>query len=380
MLMLLENKTKAKSYMDYMKRALSLAKKARGHTSPNPPVGAVVVKNGIIVGEGQTQPPGQAHAEIMALRQAGAKTRGATLYVTLEPCCHTNKRTPPCTRAIIEAGVAEVHVATLDANPQVSGRGAKELRNAGIRVTVGEHEAEAREMVEAHSKWITTGRPFVIAKFACSLDGKMATREGDSRWITSEESRFHANLELRHWVDAILVGVNTVMKDDPMLTARDSRGRNIARQPLRVIADSKGRTPVNAKVLRRDGKCLIATTKAMPAARAKALEKAGAEIAVLPSKGGVVSLAGLMDLLGKRQVTSVLIEGGATVLGSVLDEGLADKVYAFIAPIVIGGRDAPSAVGGTGPARLMQALRLERTRVKTIGGDVLMAGYTKKRE
>ncbi len=380
MLMLLENKTKAKSYMDYMKRALSLAKKARGHTSPNPPVGAVVVKNGIIVGEGQTQPPGQAHAEIMALRQAGAKTRGATLYVTLEPCCHTNKRTPPCTRAIIEAGVAEVHVATLDANPQVSGRGAKELRNAGIRVTVGEHEAEAREMVEAHSKWITTGRPFVIAKFACSLDGKMATREGDSRWITSEESRFHANRELRHWVDAILVGVNTVMKDDPMLTARDSRGRNIARQPLRVIADSKGRTPVNAKVLRRDGKCLIATTKAMPAARAKALEKAGAEIAVLPSKGGVVSLAGLMDLLGKRQVTSVLIEGGATVLGSVLDEGLADKVYAFIAPIVIGGRDAPSAVGGTGPARLMQALRLERTRVKTIGGDVLMAGYTKKRE
>lgn len=362
-------------YMDHMKRALSHAKKARGYTSPNPPVGAVVVKNGVIVGEGRTQPPGQAHAEIVALQKAGAKARGATLYVTLEPCCHTNKRTPPCTKAIIEAGVAEVHIATLDLNSSVRGKGAEELRNAGIRVTVGEHEAEAKEMVEAHTKWITTGRPFVIAKFACSLDGKMATREGDSQWISSEESRFHANRELRHWVDAILVGVNTVVKDDPMLTARDARGKNINRQPLRVIVDSRGRTPASAKVLKQDGKCLIATTKAMPSTRANMLKKAGTEIAVLPAKGGMVSLPALMDMLGKREITSVLIEGGATMLGGVFDEGLADKVYAFIAPMVIGGSDAPSAVGA---GRIAQALRLERTRVKTIGGDVLIVGYVKK--
>jgi len=347
------------------------------------------------VGEGRTQPPGQAHAEVVALRQAGTKARGATLYVTLEPCCHTNKRTPPCTKSIIEAGVAEVHIATLDRNPDVRGKGAQELRNASIRVTApplpdplhitwrgnreSSYEAEAQEMVEAHTKWITTGKPFIIAKFACSLDGKMATREGDSQWISSEESRFHANRELRHWVDAILVGVNTVIKDDPMLTARDARGKDINRQPLRVIVDSKGRTPANAKVLKQNGGCLIATTKAMPASKANALKKAGAEIAVLPAKGGKVSLPALMDMLGKRQVTSVLIEGGATVLGSVLDEGLADKVYAFIAPMVIGGEDAPSAVGGVGPGRIAQALRLERTRVKTLGGDVLIVGYVGKR-
>ncbi|MSQ32058.1 MAG: bifunctional diaminohydroxyphosphoribosylaminopyrimidine deaminase/5-amino-6-(5-phosphoribosylamino)uracil reductase RibD [Dehalococcoidia bacterium] len=364
--------------MDYMKRALGLAKKARGYTSPNPAVGAVLVKNGVIVGEGRTQPLGQAHAEADALKNAGASARGATLYVTLEPCCHTNKRTPPCTKAIIRAGVAEVHIATLDHNPNVRGKGAQELRDAGIRVTVGEHEDEANEMVEAHTKWITTGKPFVIAKFACSLDGKMATREGDSHWISSGESRFHANRELRHWVDAILVGVNTVIKDDPMLTARDAGDRDINRQPLRVIVDSTGRTPAEAKVLKQDGKCLIATTKAMPASKAIALKENGAEIAVLPAKAGVVSLTALIDMLGKRQVTSILIEGGATVLGSVLDEGLADKVYAFIAPIVIGGAGAPSAVGGVGPGRITQALRLERTRVKTIGGDVLIVGYPKK--
>lgn len=389
--------------MDHMKRALNLAKKARGYTSPNPPVGAVVVKDGVIVGEGRTQPPGQAHAEIVALRQAGAKARGAALYVTLEPCCHTNKRTPPCTNAIIEAGVAEVHIATTDHNPSVRGRGVKELRDAGILVTIPplpdsfdklrtgslhmtwrgnrrlSHREEANELVEAHTKWITTGRPFVIAKFASSLDGKIATREGDSHWISSEQSRAHANRELRHWVDAILVGVNTVIKDDPMLTARDARGKDINRQPLRVILDSKGKTPTNAKVLRSDGKCLIATTKAMSVFRARALGKAGAEVIVLPSKGGMVSLPALMDMLGKRQITSVLIEGGATVLGSVLDEGLTDKVYAFIAPVVIGGAEAPSAVGGMGPGRLTQALHLERTRLKTIGGDVLIVGYVKKK-
>jgi diaminohydroxyphosphoribosylaminopyrimidine deaminase/5-amino-6-(5-phosphoribosylamino)uracil reductase len=232
--------------MDYMERALSLARMAVGNTSPNPAVGAVIVKDELIVGEGYTQPPGSDHAEIVALKQAGDSGKGATMYVTLEPCCFTG-RTPPCTEAIIERGIAEVHIATLDPNPKVAGGGRDELKDAGVGVVVGERAEEARELNEAYFKYITTGQPFVTVKFAVSLDGKIATWSGDSHWISCEESRKFIH-GLRRASDAVMIGVNTVILDDPRLTARDKPQE---KYPLRVIVDSKLRTPPTAREIGR---------------------------------------------------------------------------------------------------------------------------------
>jgi diaminohydroxyphosphoribosylaminopyrimidine deaminase/5-amino-6-(5-phosphoribosylamino)uracil reductase len=364
----------AATHTQHMQRALELAAQARGRTSPNPMVGAVIVRAGRVVGEGYHRQAGTPHAEVHALRAAGDLARGATLYVNLEPCNHQG-RTPPCTEALIAAGIAEVHMAMLDPNPLVNGQGRARLEAAGIRTVVGECAEPARELNEAFVTYITAGRPFVIGKFAASLDGKIATRTGESRWITGEAARLRGH-ELRDTVDAILVGAATVIADDPLLTTRRP-GREV-RHPLRVVLDSRGRVPLEARVLdpALPAKTLLAATAALPAERRAALESRGVEVLVLPADAqGRVDLAALLETLGRRQVTSLLVEGGGTVLASFFQAGLVDKVVAFLAPLVIGGQEAPSAVSGTGVAHLADAARLERVQVERVGEDVLVTGY-----
>jgi len=357
-----------------MARALELAARARGRTSPNPMVGAVLAKDGEIVGQGFHPQAGEPHAEIFALRQAGKRARGATLYINLEPCCHYG-RTPPCTEALIQAGVTEVHMAMEDPNPLVHGKGRSALEAAGIRTFVGEREAQARQLNEEFIKYITTARPFVTAKFAMSLDGKIATSTGESRWITGEVARRRVH-ELRDVSDAICVGVNTLLADDPRLTTRLDKPD--VKHPLRVILDSRGRAPLDARVFDPvlPGKTIVATTAAMPAHHRAALEAQGVGVWLLPSDDeGRVDVAALVDRLGERVVISLMVEGGGSVLASFFEGRLVDKVLAFVAPLIIGGQDAPTPVKGTGASRLSGALRLERVSVERVGEDVLIVGY-----
>jgi diaminohydroxyphosphoribosylaminopyrimidine deaminase/5-amino-6-(5-phosphoribosylamino)uracil reductase len=357
-----------------MRRALDLARSVKGRTSPNPAVGAVLVRDGEVVGEGATLPPGQAHAERVALDAAGARARGATLYVTLEPCSHWG-RTPPCAGALVDAGVATVHLATLDPNPGVAGRGRAWLERAGIETTVGDGQDEARALNADFARWITTRRPYVVAKLATSLDGKIATRTGESRWITGPEARAEGH-RLRDRVDAILVGVGTVLADDPELTTRLPDAGRPLHHPLRLVLDSTGRTPLAARLLGRDlpGRTAICTTERSAPAWRGAVAAAGAEVLVLPEREGRVDPEALLDALGRRGVTSLLVEGGATVHGAFFDAGLVDRVVAFVAPLVIGGAGAPSPVGGKGPASLAEAGRLLEAEVRRVGVDTLIAG------
>ena len=360
--------------MSYMEQALTLARRALCSASPNPSVGAVVVQNGKILAEGWTQPPGGEHAEAMALRIAGSKASGATLFTTLEPCNHFG-RTPPCTEAIIAAGIAEVHASLPDPNPHVEGGGIRRLEEAGIRCVKGENQIEARQVVEAFSKHTKTGTPFVTAKFAMSLDGKIASRSGDSKWITGEESRRFVH-QLRSEVDAVMVGINTALADDPQLTARDSEGAPLSRQPLRVVVDSKGRLPKDARMLSEPGETLIATS----AAGDRISDVAGwcgATMERIPDSDGRVDVGALMELLGTIEVTSVLVEGGGTLLGSLFDSGLVDKVVAFVAPIIIGGESAVSPVAGEGIENMADALRLKDVEISRFGADIAIIGYCK---
>ncbi len=355
-----------------MQRALELARRAVGGASPNPPVGAVVVANGSVVGEGWTQAPGQPHAEIESLRGAGDRTRGAALYTTLEPCNHQG-RTPPCTEAIIAAGITAVHASISDPNPRVGGRGFARLRAAGIAVHVGQGREEAEELAGPHAKYINTGVPFVTAKFAASLDGKIATRSRDSRWVTGERARTQVH-RLRASNDAIMVGIGTALADDPQLTARSAAGGPLPRQPLRVVLDSHGRLPPEARLLTEPGTTLVVvaqqdndTTLVPPGP--------DTEIFRCPGPDGRVDLDALLLELGRREIISVLVEGGSTLLGSMFDLGLVDKVVAFLAPVVIGGETAPSAVGGLGVELMSDAMRLERVTVERFGNDVAVVGY-----
>lgn len=362
----------------HMECALSLARLASGYSSPNPAVGAVVVKDGQVVGMGYTQPVGGPHAEVVALAQAGEKARGASLFVTLEPCCHFG-RTPPCTRSIIDAGIAEVHVALVDPNPLVSGKGLAELNAAGVKTCVGAHEREASEINEAYLKYMATGIPFVIAKFAMSLDGKIATKTGDSHWISNEQARCYVH-SMRHTVDAIMIGVNTLITDDPRLTARGCGGKSGAtsKQPLRIIVDGTGRAPVEARMYSQPGHTLVAWTEPVDEAKRRQLENLGVEIVVLPGSEGLVDLEAVLRAVGERQVSTVLLEGGSELLGSAFDHGLVDKVLAFIAPMIVGGSDGRTAVGGSGAFTIAEALSLERVEVKSFADNVLVSGYVKK--
>jgi diaminohydroxyphosphoribosylaminopyrimidine deaminase/5-amino-6-(5-phosphoribosylamino)uracil reductase len=326
-----------------MDRALELAAQADHRTSPNPMVGAVVLDaEGRLAGEGFHQRPGEAHAERVALAAAGPLARGGTLYSTLEPCAH-HGRTPPCTEAIIAAGIRRVLVAMVDPDEKTRGRGIEALLEAGIAVEVGLQEDAARRLNEFYVHHRISGRPFVTAKFAASLDGKIATRTGESRWITGAQARSHAH-RLRHTHDAVLVGVGTVLSDDPQLTARLEG----ARQPLRIVLDSQGRTPAAARV--RDDR---AETMFVENGR---------------------DLAGLLDALGRRGVLSLLVEGGSAVHGSFLAAGLVDRVHAYLAPMIVGGSQAPGPVGDPGVSRLAEAVKLEGMTVERMGPDLLITG------
>lgn len=358
--------------MDYMAQALSMAGLALGKVSPNPAVGAVIVRDGRVVAQGCTQPPGSDHAEIVALKQAGEAARGGVMYVTLEPCCHYG-RTPPCTQSIIAAGITEIHIATLDVSPKVSGCGRDELEKASIKIVLGEHEAEAKQVIEAYAKHITEGLPFVTVKFAMSLDGKIATRSGDSHWISGEQSRQLVH-RLRFTSDAIMVGAGTVLADDPLLTVRDLGG-DLLKTPLRVIVDGSGRTSPEARVYTEPGSAVVALAKTLSAAERAAFRRVGVEVLELPLAGTQVDLKELFRLLGERGVTSVMVEGGGGLLGALFDAGLVDKVIVFIAPVIIGGHDAVTPVGGSGVERVKEALRLDRLSVERIGDDIMVTGY-----
>jgi len=350
-----------------MQTALALAAKALGRTSPNPMVGAVIVKDGGIIGQGYHRQAGTPHAEIHALREAGSAAEGATLYVTLEPCVHYG-RTPPCTMAIINAGISQVVVATKDPNPLVAGRGIDMLEKAGITTTVGVLEQEARRLNEVFNKFITTGNPFVVLKSAMSLDGKIATRTGHSQWITGAAAR-QCGHSLRDRYDAIMVGVGTVLADDPLLTTRLPQGGG--KNPLRIVVDSQARTPMTSKVVTdKAAPTLIAVTEQAPAEKIAALQAAGAAVLVTKAKNGRVDLTALMRELGNRQVTSVLLEGGAAVVAAAVAEKLVDKVHFFIAPLIIGGHGAPGPVGGQGVAELTGALRLAEMHTELLDKDL----------
>src|SRR5579885_619836 len=346
----------------WMTRALELAERGRGHVEPNPLVGAVVVRDGRLVGEGWHQRFGGPHAEVNALAAAGEAARGATLYVTLEPCCHHGK-TPPCTDAVLRAGVGRVVAAMPDPFPQVAGKGAELLRAAGVPVDRGTCEAAARRLNAPYLKLLATGRPYVHAKWAMTLDGKIATRTGDSRWVSNEASRRRVH-ELRGRMDAVLVGVGTVLADDPLLTARPPGPRTAAR----VVLDSRGRTPPGCRLAAtaRDVPTLVVTAGAEPAA----LRAAGCEGLALAG-GGRPSADALLAELGRRRMTNVLVEGGAEVLGSFLDARAIDEVHVFVAPKLAGGREALTPVGGRGVERIAEALPLAEWRVEVIEGDVL---------
>lgn len=346
-----------------MTRAIELAAKADYRTSPNPMVGAVILDvAGNLAGEGFHAAKGSPHAEQVALAQAGDRARGGTIYVNLEPCPHAH-RSPACAEAIIAGGITRIVAATRDPDPRVRGAGIERLRSAGLTVEVGRQARLAERLNEFYFTHRTSGRPFVSLKFAMSLDGKIATRTGESRWITGEKARAHGHL-LRHMHDAILVGVNTVIKDDPQLTTRlpDFEGR----QPLRVVLDSHLRTPKGARIL--DGHTLIATT-------AEGSIKGAEMLKLPPAEDGRVPLDALLDELGRRGILSLLVEGGGETNAAFLNGGLANKVYAYIAPKLIGGSDAPTALGGNGVKHLAEASSLRDVDVITLGDDILIAGY-----
>ncbi len=354
----------------HMSRALTLAARGQGHVEPNPMVGCVIARGAEIIGEGWHRRYGGAHAEIEALAIAGARARAATVYVTLEPCCHFGK-TPPCSQALIRAGVSRVVVAMADPFTAVAGRGLAELKAAGIAVETGVLEAEAAELNAPYLKLLQTGRPWVIAKWAMTLDGKLATRAGTSRWISCDESRSIVH-QLRGRVDAIIVGRRTADLDDPLLTARPPG----LRTPVRVVLDSWGALRSESRLVAsaREVPVLVAVRPECNPAEQARLQTAGCEVLVCPGESPADRFAALLAELGRRRMTNVLVEGGAEVFGMLLDSGQVDEVHAFVAPKLFGGRTAPSPVGGWGVERPENALTLRGLTQRIVGCDLYISG------
>ncbi len=362
----------------YMWMSLDLARRGLGKTNPNPMVGAVVVKDAEVVGTGYHRKAGSEHAEIAALREAGEKAKGATLYVNLEPCVHQG-RTPPCVDAIIEAGLRKVVIATIDDNPLVSGRGIRRLQEAGIKIKVGVLEEKARRLNEVFFKYITSRIPFVVVKVAMTMDGKIATADGKSRWISGEKSRQLVH-RLRSMSDGVMVGINTVLNDDPRLTVRLDGEKGAS--PLRVIVDSRCRLPADSNLARsaEHPKTLLATTELAPADKLEVLKDCGVEVLMLPSKNGRVDLRSLMLALGEREISILLVEGGGTLNYSLLEENLVDKVYFFVAPLIFGGEKAFTPFEGMGVGEPGEGWVVENVELKQLEGDLLIIGYPVRRE
>lgn len=358
----------------YIKMALRLARKGSGRTSPNPMVGAVVVRKGVVVGQGFHQKAGGLHAERIAIEEAGDRARGGTLYLNLEPCNHFG-RTPPCSPLILERGIKKVVFGMIDPNPQVQGGGGDWLRSQGVEIVQGVLEQECRRLNEFFIKWIITGLPFVIMKAAVSLDGRIATRTGDSKWISNERSRLLVH-RLRNEVDGILVGVGTVMKDDPLLTVRLPKGK--IKDPLRIIIDPRLRLSEKSQILKDPDKTLIVTGDRVPFGKKKGLLSKGVDILSLPEQAGRIAIKDLLTDLGRRGLISLLVEGGAEVYGSFFSERQVDKLILFIAPLLIGGQKAKGMVGGQGVASITEALRFKEMKVKSLAGDILVEAYPEK--
>jgi diaminohydroxyphosphoribosylaminopyrimidine deaminase/5-amino-6-(5-phosphoribosylamino)uracil reductase len=335
-------------------------------------VGAVLTRRGAVVGEGFHAIAGGDHAEVVALRAAGGFARGAVCYVTLEPCVHYGK-TPPCSDALIEAGITKVVIATYDPNPLVAGKGVQRLREAGVAIQVGLLQEEAVRLNEVYLKYIETREPFVLLKAALSLDGKLATRTGDSQWITGTQAR-HRVHEMRNTVDAVVVGIGTVLKDDPMLTTRLA-GEDI-RDPRCVVVDTRGRLPATARLLRSGtNPPLVAVGPRVAGARLRQLREQGADVMVLPLGEGGISLPHLIRELGRREITSVMIEGGGRLATAAIQAGIVDKLILMLAPILIGGKKAPTLLQGDGVEKLTEALQITQLRVERIADDVFLEGY-----
>lgn len=358
----------------YMRLAMQLAGNAIGRTSPNPLVGAVIVKDNRVVGCGWHRKAGTPHAEVHALNQAGELAQGADVYVTLEPCAHYGK-TPPCAKALVEAKVKNVYGGLLDVNPKVAGKGFKILEDAGIHVEYGFLQDELRKQNEVFFKWIEHKKPFVVLKAAMTLDGKIATATGQSKWITNETSRAYG-YKLRDIYDGIMVGINTVIEDNPMLTARVDGGKN----PIRIVVDSSLKIDINANVVQdKSAKTIVATTDKADKDKILKLQAQNVDVIVVDKdENDKVDIEKLLDILGQQNICSILVEGGATLSGSFVAKKLVDKVYFFIAPKIIGGKEAKTPVAGTGILNLQEALALKDIQIEKLEEDILIIGRVDK--
>ncbi|MFZ0449350.1 MAG: bifunctional diaminohydroxyphosphoribosylaminopyrimidine deaminase/5-amino-6-(5-phosphoribosylamino)uracil reductase RibD [Desulfatiglandaceae bacterium] len=357
----------------FMREAIRMAEKGLGRTAPNPAVGAVIVRDGVAVSRGYHRKAGAPHAEVDALDKIGGRAEGATLYVTLEPCNHTG-RTPPCTKAILDGGVERVVVGMEDPNPEVKGGGCSFLAANNIEVKTGVLEPECRRLNEAFVKYVTSNRPFMIVKSALTLDGWTATVEGDSKWITNERSRTFVH-RLRDRVDAVMVGVGTILADDPQLTCRLKRGKG--KDPLRIVVDTHLRTPLQARVLGLDSSAatLFVAGPEVNGKTVEEIENTGASVVVCPTGKAGIDMSALMDILGKRGITQVLVEGGAGIVGSLLREKLVDKFFIFKAPKLLGGGDGIPMAAGPGPRVMGKSLPLKDLKVRRFGNDILVECY-----
>lgn len=358
------------SHEYFIERAMKLAWRAKGKTSPNPLVGALVVKNNEVIASGYHKKAGLPHAEALVLDAAGERAKAATLYVTLEPCAHFG-RTPPCTERIIRSGIKEVIIGMVDPNPLNNGKGIAILRSRGIRVQVGFLEDRLKKLNEVFIKYITKKMPFVTVKVAQSLDGKSASKTGDSKWITSDKSRAFSH-RLRRDYDAVMVGVNTVLRDNPKLQAWYAK-----KSPVKIVVDSQLSTPQQANIFSDNARVIIVTLPAKPGQETenRKLLSQKAEILEVKEKEGQINLKSMMKKLAQLEIANILVEGGGTLIGSLFDEGLVDKILFFISPKIIGGKEAISSVMGEGISRIDRAVKLKEVKLRRIGEDFLVEGY-----